>query len=67
MNPVLKKIIEGVVGIVIFIIVLRLILIPTYAFIHSRSEPLMIILIIFEALLSVFIAYNVVRYIHRHL
>ncbi len=67
MNPLLKKIIEGLVGIVVMIISLRLLLLPTYAFIHSGSEPLAIALIILEASLSVFIAYKVVHYIHKYL
>jgi hypothetical protein len=67
MNPALRKIIEGLVGMVIFIIVLRLLLVHTYAFIQSRNEPLMIMLMILEAILSAFVAYKVVRYIHMHL
>jgi hypothetical protein len=67
MNPVLKKIIEGLVGMIVIIVSLRLLLVPTYAFIHSRSELLTITLMIPEIVLSLFIAYKVVRYIHRYL
>jgi hypothetical protein len=67
MNPALKKIIEVLVGIIIFIIILRLLLVPTYAFIHSENWVLMFMFIIPEAVLSAFISYKVVRYIHRYL
>jgi hypothetical protein len=67
MNSVLKKIIEGLVGMIVLIIFLRLLLVPTYAFMHSGSEPLMILHMIPEIILSIFIASKVVRYIHRNL
>jgi carbon starvation protein CstA len=67
MNPVLRKAIEGLVGIIVIIIFLRLLLVPTYAFMNFRNEPLMVMLMIPEAVLSGFIAYKVVRYIHRYL
>jgi hypothetical protein len=67
LNPALKKIIEGLVGIIAFIIFLRLHLVPTYAFIHSRGEHLMVTFLILEAVIYAFIAHKVVRYIHRFL
>lgn len=67
MNPVLKKIIEGLVGMIVIIVSLRLLLVPTYAFMHSRSESFTVLLMIPEIILSIFIAYKVVRYIRRYL
>lgn len=67
MNSTLRKIIEGLVGIVTFIMFLRLLIVPTYAFIHSRNEPLLVILLILESVLSAFVAYMVVSYIHKYL
>lgn len=67
MNPVLKKIIEGLVGMIVVLICLRLLLVPTYAFVHSGSGPFMIALMILEGAVSMYVAYKVVRYIHRYL
>jgi hypothetical protein len=67
MHPVLKNIMKGLVGIVTCIMVLRLLLVPTYAFIHFGSEFLLTMLMILEAVIAAFTACMVVRYIHRHL
>ena len=67
MFPALKKIIEGLVGMVTFIIVLRLLLVPTYAFIHHGNGTIFTMLLIPESIIAAFAAYMVVRYIHKHL
>jgi hypothetical protein len=67
MHPMLKKIIEGLVGIIVILMFLRLLLLPTYAFMRSGNGAFMIPLMIFEGVLSGFIAYRVVRYLHRYL
>lgn len=59
-----KYLLEAFVGLIIFVVCLRVFLIPIFFFKGSLPQ---LIVVTFSVLFSVLVTYKAVRYIHRYL